>query len=154
MFLESILFLKTENFKNHFCPVLATQSQVSQVAYHSRELAGHFWRLVHEWKVQSRGVHRDFRGSVRGSLASKTSSCEKHLAKFFIFLIWSVLVGKLGDSLATYLSRENRVFCKMRVLQNELIFNIFLKKGFSFACLALCVCSLSSLTFTYSTSLW
>ena len=113
MFLESILFLKTKNFKNHFCPVLATQSQVSQVAYHSRELAGHFWRLVHEWKVQSRGVHRDFRGSVRGSLASKTSSREEHLENFLKLLSWSVLTGGSGDSLATYLSRKKCVFCRV-----------------------------------------
>ena len=99
--------------KKQFYPVLATQLRVSQVACHSRELVGQFWRLVHEWKVQLRGVHRDFRGSARGSIASKTSSREKHLAKIFKFSIWSVLVGNLGDSLATYLNRENCVFCKM-----------------------------------------
>ena len=37
--------------KKHFCPVLATQSRVSQVAGLSREFAGQFWRLVREWKV-------------------------------------------------------------------------------------------------------
>ena len=73
---------KTENFKKQYCPVLVTQSRVSQVACHSYELAGQFWRLIREWKVQSRGVHRDFRGSARDSLASKTSSREKHLANF------------------------------------------------------------------------
>ena len=93
MFLESILFLKTENFKNHFCPVLATQSRVSQVACHSRELAGQFWRLVREWKVQLRGLHRDFRGSARVSLAGRTSSREKHLEIFFKILSLSVLVA-------------------------------------------------------------
>ena len=136
---------KTENFKKHFCHVLATRSRVSQVACHSRELVGQFWRLVHEWKVQLRGVHRDFRGSARGSIASKTSSREKHLAKIFKFSIWSVLVGNLGDL------PQSR---KSRVLQNELVFNTILKKGSSFSCLALCVCSLSGLTFTNSTSLW
>ena len=47
------------------------------------KLAGWFWGLVCKWKVQSRGVHRDFRGSARDSLASETSSCEKHLENFF-----------------------------------------------------------------------
>ena len=32
--------------KTQFCPVLATQSRVSQVASLSRVFAGHFWRLV------------------------------------------------------------------------------------------------------------
>ena len=60
--------LKLKDFKNDFCPILATQSRVSPVACHSRELASQFWRLVHEWKVQSRGSLRDFRGSARDSL--------------------------------------------------------------------------------------
>ena len=60
-----------------------TQSWVIQIACYSRELAGWFWRLVHEWKVQSRGVHRDFHGSARDSLASETSSRKKHLTKIF-----------------------------------------------------------------------
>ena len=74
VFSESILFLKTENFKNHFCPVLATQSRVSQVAGLSREFAGQFLRLVREWKVQLRGLHRDSRSSARDSLAGKPSN--------------------------------------------------------------------------------
>ena len=115
---------KTEKFQKQCCPVLETQSRVSQVACHSRELTGQFWRLVREWKVQSRGVHRDFCGSARDSLMSETSSREKHLENFSKILAWSVLAGVSGDYLATYLSSENRVF-----LQNELIFNTFLKKG-------------------------
>ena len=86
---------KTENFKKQCCPVLATQSWVSQVACHSRKLAGQFWRLVHKWKVQSWGVHRDFRGSTCDSLASKTSSREKHLANFSNFqpkVFWRVIL--------------------------------------------------------------
>ena len=74
---------KTENFKKQYYHVLATQSRVSQVACHSRELVGLFWRLVREWKVQSRRVHIDFRGSAHDSLASTTSSREKHLEIFF-----------------------------------------------------------------------
>ena len=112
--------LKNWNFKNHFCPILATQSRVSQVAHHSRELTGQFWQLVCEWKVQSWGVHRDFRGSARGFVASKTSSREKHLEKFSKLLSWSVLAGGSDDFLATYLSREKRVFCIMRA-----VFKIF-----------------------------
>ena len=56
------------------------------------------WQLVHGWKIQSRGVHRDFRSSPRNSLAGRLSSREKHLEKFsnFWFLGFSWLV------LATY----------------------------------------------------
>ena len=92
---------------------MATQSWVSQVACHSRELAGLFWRLVRKWKVQSQRVHRDFRSSARDSLASETSSRKKHLEIFSKLLAWSILAGVSSDSLATYLSRENRMFCKM-----------------------------------------
>lgn len=79
--------------KIQFCPVLVTQSQVSQVASLSCELAGHFWRLVRERKVQSRGLLRDFRGSACDSLAGRPSSREKHLEKFFKFLSLSVLAA-------------------------------------------------------------
>ena len=99
---------------------MATQSRVSQVACLSRELAGQFWRLVCKWNVQSRGVHRDFRGSARDSLASETSSREKHLENFSKILAWSVLAGVSGDYLATYLSHEKCVFCTVRA-----IFKIF-----------------------------
>ena len=53
--------------------------------------AGHFWWLVREWKVQSRGSLRDFRGSARDSFAGRPSSREKHLEKFSNFrpgLFW------------------------------------------------------------------
>ena len=69
--------------KTLFCPVLATQSRVGQVASLSCVFVGHFWRLVREWKVQSRSLLRDFRGSARDSLAGRPSSREKHLEKFF-----------------------------------------------------------------------
>ena len=114
MFLESILFLKTENFKNHFCPVLVTQLQVSQVACHNREFAGQFWRLTREWKVKSRGLHRDFRGSARDSLTGRPSSREKHLKIFFqnfVFECFGGLTWRLvGDSLQSQ---------KTRVLHSE-----------------------------------
>ena len=100
--------------KIQFCPVLATQSRVSQVTSLSRVLAGHFWRLVREWKVQSWGLLRDFRGSARDFLAGRTSSCEKHLEKFFKLFSLSVLATWTGDLLATLLSREKRVFGKNR----------------------------------------
>ena len=86
VFGKYFVFTKIENFNNkkkQCCPVLATQSRAIQVACHSRELAGRFWRLVREWKVQSREVHRDFHGSARDSLASETSSRGKLLANFF-----------------------------------------------------------------------
>ena len=104
VFGKYFVFTKTEKFEKQCCPILATQSQVIQVAYYSRELAGWVWWLVRKWKV-SRGVHRDFRGSARDSLVSETSSCEKHLANFFKFfglkcfggwLSW--LTGNLSQS--------------------------------------------------------
>ena len=60
VFLESILFLKTENFKNHFCPVLATQSQVSQVACHNREFAGQFGDLLASGRSSREGYTEIF----------------------------------------------------------------------------------------------
>ena len=93
MFLESILFKNLKISKNLFCPVLATQSRVSQVASLSRVFAGHFWRLVREWKVQSRWLLRDVGGSARDSLAGRSSSREKHLEKFFKLLSLSVLAA-------------------------------------------------------------
>ena len=111
---------KTEISKKQFCPVLATQSRVSQVACHNRKLAGQFWWLVREWKVQSRREHRDFRGSTRDSFVSETSSREKHLENFSKLLSWSVLVGGSGDYLVTYLSHEKRVFCIVKA-----VFKIF-----------------------------
>ena len=86
VFGKYFVFTKNENFQKQCCPVLATHSQVIQVACYSRELTGWFWRLVREWMVQSRGVHRDFRGSARDSLAGRPSSCEKHLEIFFNFV--------------------------------------------------------------------
>ena len=89
MFLESTLFLqKLKNFKKQCYPVLATQSWVIQVACYSRKLTCWFWRLVCEWKVQSWGVHRDFRGSARDSLVGRPSSREKHLENFSLFWLW------------------------------------------------------------------
>ena len=82
-FWKVFCFYKNWKFQKQFCPILATQSRVRQVACHSRDLAGRFWRLVRKWKVQSRRVHRDFCGSARDSLVSETSIREKHLANFF-----------------------------------------------------------------------
>ena len=88
IFGKYFVFQKSEKFQKQCCPVLATQSRVIQVACHSRELACWFWWLVHEWKVQSRGVHRDFRGSARNSLVGRPSNCEKHLEIFSQFCLW------------------------------------------------------------------
>ena len=112
VFGKYFVFTKTEKFQKQCCPVLATQSRVIQVTCYSRELACWFWRLVREWKVQSWGVHRDFRGSAHNSLAGRPSSCEKHLENFFTILSLSVLVACPGDLLATHPSREKRVFGK------------------------------------------
>ena len=88
IFGKYFVFTKTEKFQKQYCPVLATQSRVIQVACYSRELACWFWRLVHEWKVQSRGVHRDFRGSARDSLTGRPSNHKKHLENFSQFCLW------------------------------------------------------------------
>ena len=82
------VFTKIENFQKQCCPILATQSWVIQVACYSRKLTCWFWRLVCEWKVQSWGVHRDFRGSARDSLVGRPSSREKHLENFSLFWLW------------------------------------------------------------------
>ena len=44
------------------------------------------WRLMREWKLQSRGVLRMFRSSHHDFLVDGPSSREKHLDKFFQFL--------------------------------------------------------------------
>ena len=111
VFGKYFVFTKTEKFQKQCCPVLVTQSWVIQVTCYSRKLAGWFWRLVREWKVQSWRVHRDFRCSDRDSLASRPSSCEKHLENFFTILTLSVLVACLGDLLATCFSCEKCMFC-------------------------------------------
>ena len=54
------------------------------------------WRLVRGWKVQSWRVHKDFCGSDRDSLASGTSSHEKHLenfSKFFFQVFWRLALA-------------------------------------------------------------
>ena len=78
VFGKYFVFTKTEKFQKLCCPILATQSQIIQVVCYSRELASWFWRLVCEWKVQSRGIHWDFHGSTRDSLTSRPSSRKNH----------------------------------------------------------------------------
>ena len=65
-------------------------------------------------EVQSQKSYRKFCDSTHNSLAGGTSSCEKHLEKFFKIFVLSVLVTCPGDLNATWLSRENRVFCANR----------------------------------------
>ena len=111
VFGKYFVFTKTEKLQKQCCPVLATQSRVIQVACYSCELACWFWQLVREWKVQSWGEHKDFHGLAHDSLASRPSSREKHLEKFFTILTLSVLAACPGDLLATHPSREKRGFC-------------------------------------------
>ena len=112
VFGKYFVFTKTEKFQKQCCPVLATQSRVIQVACNNHELACWFWRLVHEWKVQSRGIHSDFRGSTHDSPAGRRSSHEKHLEIIFTILSLSVLAAYPGDLLATHPSHKKRVFGK------------------------------------------
>ena len=72
---------------------------------------GSGWRLFCKWKVQSREVQKDFRGSVRDSLACGTSSNEKHLEIFFKSFLSNFLAAGPGDLHATCFSCENHVFC-------------------------------------------
>ena len=88
VFGKYFVFTKTKKFQKRCCPVLATQSRVIQVACYSCELACWFWRLVCKWRVQSWGVHKDFRSSARDSLAGRPSSHEKHLENFSQFCLW------------------------------------------------------------------
>ena len=111
-FWKVFFFYKNWKFQKQCCPVLTIQSRVKQVACHNHELAGQFWWHVHKWKVQSRGVHREFRGSARNSLAGRPSSREKHLENFFIILTFSVLAACPSDLLATHSSLKKRVFGK------------------------------------------
>ena len=108
-----------------FCLVLATQLQVSQIVGLSREFAGQFWRLVRKWKVQSRGLLRDFHGSSHDSLASRLSSREKHLEIFFqnfVFKCFGGLSWRLvGDSL---LSQKTRVWQKSGQFLNLFQFSL------------------------------
>ena len=67
--------------------------KISKTVLPNRELACWFWRLVCKWMVQSWGVHRDFRGSARYSLAGRPSSREKHLEIFFTILSLNVLAA-------------------------------------------------------------
>ena len=71
----------------------------------------------------ARGL-RDFHGLPRNSLAGRTSSCEKHLDKIFKIFVLSVLVTGPGDLLATWLSRENRVFCANRSVFKRFQFSL------------------------------
>ena len=59
----------------------------------------------------ARGI-RDFHSLPRDSLTGKTSSCEKHLDKFFKIFILSVLAIGPSDLLAITQSRKSRVLRK------------------------------------------
>ena len=131
VFGKYFVFTKTEKFQKQCCPVLVTQLQVIQVACYSRELECWFWRLVCEWKVQSRGAHRDFRSSARDSLAGRPSSREKHSENFSQFCLW--VFWRLA--LATCFSREKCVFCISKTVF-FLTFSVFPS--------TFCDCSLSS----------
>ena len=102
MFLESILFLqKLTNFKNSvalFWRLSRESSKSHATAASSRVVFGNLF--VSE-RSSSKGVHRDFRGSARNSLASETSSREKHLANFFKSFGLKCFGGCPGDLLAT-----------------------------------------------------
>ena len=133
-FRKVFCFYKKWKFQKQCCLVLATQLRVIQVACHSHELAGQFWWLVREWKVQSRGVHKDFHGSACNFLASETSSREKHLANFFKTFGLKCFGGCLGDWLVTCINREKCVFCVLKTVFKT--FSVFPSN--------FCDCSLSS----------
>ena len=125
VFGKHFVFTKTENFKNS-----VALFRLSQVTCHSRVLVGRFWRLVRKWKVQSQGVHRDFRGSARDSLASETSSCEKNLANFFQNF-WLEVFGDWKLAIVWRLSSVAKIawFAKRSFF---FFFNTNLKKSLNF----------------------
>ena len=135
--------LKNWNFQKSFLPCFGDLVAGKS----SRELAGQFWQLVCEWKVQSRGLHRDFHGSAHDSLVGRPSNREKHLEHFFKILSLSVLAAWPDVLLATHFSHEKCVFCILRV-----IFKSCFQKFFIFpSCIIIIVhtfvsCSLFSLT--------
>ena len=106
IFGKYFVFRKTKKFQKQYCPVLVTQSRVIQVTCYSRKLACWFWRHIREWKVQSWGVHRNFRSSARNSLEGRPFCREKHLEIFFTILSLSVLAACPWD---LFQSRKMRV---------------------------------------------
>ena len=124
MFLESILFLqKLKNFKNSVSLFwrLSHGSSKSHAIIASSRVG--FGNLFVSERSSSKGVHRDFCGSARNSLASETSSHEKHLANFFKSFGLKCFGGCPGDLLATCISREKRVFCVSKtVFKTFLVF--------------------------------
>ena len=87
---------------------------------------GLVWRLVRGWKVYSRGVHRDFRGLPRDSLAGRLSSCEKHLENISNFVF--KCSGGWPWRLARYLTQSRT----SHVLHKEDLFQYWFQKGSSF----------------------
>ena len=65
--------------------------------------------VVRGWKVQSRGVHRDFCSSPRDSLAGRLSSREKHLEKFSNF--WFLGFSQLILATCTWLGSVAKIAC-------------------------------------------
>ena len=63
---------------------------------------------------------KDFCSLPRDSFTGRTSSCEKHLDKFFKFFFLSVLASGPVDLLTTWLSHEKHMFCVSR-----LVFKLF-----------------------------
>ena len=101
VFGKYFVFTKTEKFQKTVLP------------YFGDSVAGHPSRMLQPrahvliLATCSRGVHRDFRGSARDSLAGRPSSREKHLENFFTIFPLSVLAACPGVLLATCLSRDN-----------------------------------------------
>ena len=114
---------------------MATQSRVSQVAGLSRKFAGHFWQLVREWKVQSRGLLKDFRNSARDSLAGRPSSHEKHLENFSKFCLW--VFWRLDLATCWRLTSVAKIACSAKWTH----FQQFSQKGF-LICLTCTLCLL------------
>ena len=92
MFLESILFLKTENFKN---PILSCFGG-SVAGMSSREpqsrLRGSFLATCSQVEGSVARVTQRF-SRLSSSLAGRPSSREKHLENFFKILLLSVLAA-------------------------------------------------------------
>ena len=116
VFGKYFVLTKTENFKKHCCPILATQSRVRQVACHNRELAVSFGDLFVSGRSSREGYTKIFVAQLMTPSWVRLPVAKNTQQIFSKLLAWSVLAGDIGDFLATYLSREKHVFCTVRAV--------------------------------------
>ena len=107
MFLKSILFLKSENFKNSF---FALFWQLSRGLVKSQASVASSRINLGDLFASGRSSCEGYSEIFAAQLTGRPSSREKHLENFFTILSLSVLAACPSDLLATHPSREKRVF--------------------------------------------